>query len=227
MRVNLRRTTVLWLAVISAAAFLLLALLVAGQADPLVRFDAWVSAGAHTAALAHPHWRSVMAGVTMTGSTVVLGLLVALGCLILLVRGRVRQAVFAVVATLAVLWLRLIPLAIVARTRPVEQLAPASNDSFPSGHTTASSAVALILVLVCWPLLNRPWARIVLAVTAGLWALAVGVSRVALVVHWPTDVLGAWLFVLPIVLALFRLLPADERAGRTPAEPPPRTEARS
>ena len=198
-----------------AAAFLLLALLVAGQAGPLVRFDAWVSAGAHTLALAHPLWRSVMAGVTMTGSMTVLGPLTAVGCGILLVRGRWQQAVFAAVAMVAVVGLRLIPLTIIARPRPVDQLAPASSYSFPSGHTTASGAAALILVLVCWPLLTRRWSRIVLVVAAGLWALAVGVSRVALVVHWPSDVVGAWLFVLTIVVPL-RLL--GERGGRTSPE---------
>jgi undecaprenyl-diphosphatase len=44
--------------------------------------------------------------------------------------------------------------------------------------------------------------RRLLAAVASAWAAAVAVSRVALVVHWPTDVPGSWLLVLAIVPAL-------------------------
>ncbi|MET7948271.1 phosphatase PAP2 family protein [Micromonospora sp. NPDC005324] len=179
-------------------AFVLLALLVAGSAGPVPRLDAWVSRAAYAAAVAHPLWRASMAAVTVTGSTAVVGPLTALGCVILLVFGQWRQAVFAAVAMTATVCLRLGVLAVVARARPVDQLAPASSYSFPSGHSTVSAAAALILLVVCWPLLRR-WSRILLAVAAGGWALSVGVSRVALVVHWPSDIIGAWLFVLVTV----------------------------
>ncbi|MBL7260215.1 phosphatase PAP2 family protein [Paractinoplanes lichenicola] len=187
------------LAARSAAAFVLLAVLVAAKADPVVSFDSWLSRAAHSAAIAAPLWRAAMAAVTVTGSTTVIGPLAALACLILLVRGRWRHAVFVVAALTITLGARLAVLNVVARPRPVDQLAPASSYAFPSGHTAASATAALVAVMVCWPMLRRRGSRIALAVVAGLWAVAVGVSRVALVVHWPTDVLGAWLFVLAVV----------------------------
>ncbi|MET8043307.1 phosphatase PAP2 family protein [Micromonospora sp. NPDC005215] len=183
----------------ATVAFVLLALLVAGSAGPVPRLDAWVSSAAYAAAMAHPLWRASMAAVTVTGSTAVLGPLTALGCVILLVFGRWRQAVFAAVAMTTTVCLRLVVLAVVARARPVDQLASASSYSFPSGHSTVSAATALILLVVCWPLLRLRRSRILLAVAAGGWALSVGVSRVALVVHWPSDIIGAWLFVLVTV----------------------------
>jgi undecaprenyl-diphosphatase len=165
----------------SAVAFVLLALLVAGRIGPLLSFDAWASRAAHTLALAEPGWRTVMMAVTMTGSTTVIGPLVALGCVILLVYGRWRQAVFAAVAMSVTLSARLAVVAVVARPRPAARLAPASNYSFPSGHSTASAAAALVLVVICLPMLHRRGSRIMLWAGAGGWAWLVGLSRVALV----------------------------------------------
>ena len=202
------RTRALLLVGGPGAAWLLLTLAVAGHFGPLLRFDAWASDAAHHAAVAHPLWRSAMAAVTTTGSTAILGPLLLVGCVILLAVGRWQQAVFAAVAALAAVCSRLLVLAAVARPRPADQLAPASGYAYPSGHSTASAAAALILVLICWPLLTRRWSRILLAVTAGAWAVIVGVSRVALVVHWPSDVLGAWLFTATIVAGTSLLLRA-------------------
>ena len=195
-----------------AAAFVLLALVVSAD-GPIPRFDGWVSGIAHTFALAHPAWLATMAAITVAGSTVVIGPLAALGCLVLVVTGHWRQAVFVAAAMSAPRRARRAAGRLGGRPRPVEQLAPASNASFPSGHSTASAAAALIIVMVCWPYLRQRWSRVLLAAAAATWALAVGVSRVALVVHWPPDVLGAWLFVLVTVpgvaLVLRRLLGPD------------------
>ncbi|GLW34225.1 phosphatase PAP2 family protein [Actinoplanes regularis] len=196
------RTPVLQVIGLSATAFVLLALLVGSHASWLVRFDAWVSDHARTAALARPWWRSLMAAVTVTGGTAVILPLAVIGCVVLVASGRWRQAVFVVVALTVTLTTRLAVLALIARPRPDRRLASAASYSFPSGHTTASATAALVLVLVCWPLLRTRKSRIVLASAAGVWAVAVGVSRVALVVHWPSDVLGGWLFATAVVLSV-------------------------
>ena len=77
---------------------------------------------------------------------------------------------------------------LVARPRPflvdlsIVQLSSGVGGSFPSGHTGDAFAIAMVLVLVF-----RRW---VVAVPALLWALGVGWSRMALGVHYPSDVLG-------------------------------------
>lgn len=195
----------------TATAFVLLALAVSVD-GPLSSFDARVSGLAYDTAMAHPVWRTTMTVITTTGSMWILGPLVTGGCLLLLLVGRRRAAVFAAAAMIVTVTTRLVVLHVVARPRPVDQLAPASSYSFPSGHSAASAAAALILVNVCWALLRRQRSRVTLAVVAGLWAVAVGVSRVALVVHWPTDVLGAWLFVLVTVPGVGLLLRRVMRA---------------
>jgi undecaprenyl-diphosphatase len=183
----------------AAAAFLVLAIAVLAHLRPLFRFDAAVSDAALRTALAHPLWRSTMGAVTVTGSTVVIGPVAAVGSLMLLWRRRPWAATFVALTLPVTITIRLLLVNAIHRPRPVDRLAPAAGWSFPSGHSTAAAAAALIAVLVCWLLVRRCSVRVVVACLAACWALAVGISRVALVVHWPSDVVGAWLLVLAVV----------------------------
>ncbi|MET9882736.1 phosphatase PAP2 family protein [Streptomyces sp. NPDC006430] len=84
---------------------------------------------------------------------------------------------------------------LVGRARPDEAdwAAPASNFAFPSGHTVTSALVAGMLV---WALARRygPAVAGIGGVLVVCWALAVGLSRIYLGMHWPSDVLGGWLY---------------------------------
>jgi undecaprenyl-diphosphatase len=79
---------------------------------------------------------------------------------------------------------------LIKRSRPCDALvrvkkrvSPADLFSFPSGHTAAAFVIATLLSDV-FPSLTIP---------AYLWALSVGVSRMYLGVHYPTDVLAGLL----------------------------------
>lgn len=80
-----------------------------------------------------------------------------------------------------------------ARPRPplADQAARATGFAFPSGHAFTSTVSAGLLVLVVLRL--RPSAARPAVAAAAVFAVAVGVSRVYLGVHWPLDVLGSWL----------------------------------
>jgi len=66
--------------------------------------------------------------------------------------------------------------------------APETSYSFPSGHAMGSMALVAALVVLAWPTRARGW----VLVPGGLFVLVIGVSRVYLGVHYPSDVLAGW-----------------------------------
>ncbi len=106
--------------------------------------------------------------------------------------------------------------AIVTRPGPSTsfRFAAASTGSFPSGHSADTTALAIAVAIVLVAVLVRGVVpRIaVFAAAIGL-SLAVGVSRLVLGVHWPTDVVAGWAIGLgsAIAVATFAILATDGR----------------
>ncbi len=89
----------------------------------------------------------------------------------------------------------------IGRSRPpaADWISHPSGYAFPSGHTTSSALVAAGLGAALYLRARSPAGRVAAIVVPGGWAAAVGISRIYLGVHWPTDVLAGWL--LAAVLA--------------------------
>lgn len=163
-------------------------------------FDAplllWFRTSGDTGQLAGPEWVTALwLGLTWLGDT---GPRIAAACLLvltLLLWRRWHSALFTTGILLSGTLLSTLFKVLVERPRPqlVAHLDAVGSLSFPSGHALNSSLFYLTVALLLAPWLRANSNRHALyAVAVGL-ALATGVSRVALGVHWPSDVLVGWL----------------------------------
>ena len=159
--------------------------------------------------------------LTLLGSPVLFYVVVAAASLLMWRQHRPRLAVFLVVTAAGGGLLELAVKAAVSRDRPslVDPLATASGNSFPSGHAMASTVVYGALLLVFLPLIGRH-RRVAAVATAGVLVLVIGFSRLALGVHYISDVVGgyvlggAWLIASTAAFSIWQV----ER-GRPPVEP--------
>ncbi len=123
---------------------------------------------------------------------------------VLAVRRKLHEGLFAGFAIAGSALLNLGAKQLFARARPTlwESIAPESSFSFPSGHAMGSMTLACVLVLLAW---HTRWRWPVLAVSAIFVAL-VGLSRVYLGVHYPSDILAGWTAALVWTVGMYALV---------------------
>ncbi len=127
------------------------------------------------------------------GSPPVLGGIAAVAVLVLWLRLREpRAAVFLTLSLGGAMLINILFKLFFARVRPAlfDHLTPAPGYSFPSGHAMGSAAFFLAVYLLVAALFPR-W-RWLAGVLGALLTLGIGLSRLVLQVHYPSDVLAGW-----------------------------------
>jgi len=135
---------------------------------------------------------------------------------VLWLAGRRAQARYLALAMALSLSLNLLLKLVFRRVPPGGgTVVKASTYAFPSGHTMTATALAAALALIAWP---TRWRWPVLLAGAA-FAGAMGLSRVYLAVHWPSDVAAGWAMGVVVAFAVRAAvhLPA---AGGAPAAGP-------
>lgn len=132
--------------------------------------------------------------ITALGSAVVLTLVTLAVIGFLLMRRRFRTAVLVVLATAGGYGINSALKEHFERGRPevVPHLVEEISMSFPSGHSMVGAATYLTLGVLLGQTVARRREKIYFIATALVLSFLIGVSRVYLGVHYPTDVLAGW-----------------------------------
>lgn len=80
------------------------------------------------------------------------------------------------------------------RARPtLHRIAEANGYSFPSGHSMAAFSLYGITAFLLWKHARSSFRRVALIIGSVIFILAIGISRIYLGVHYPSDVVGGYL----------------------------------
>ena len=178
-------------AVLAAAVYAVLWIGVAARWSWLTAADTWTLDRFRGYGLDHPAWISVWgmaSDLFSPGSLRIVGIVVIV---IALFRGKLRIAAFLAVTVLAAGLVTVVAKRLSDRPRPETALTHVASSSFPSGHALGITVGVLALGLLLWPRL-RASLRVPVVVAGGALILVVGVSRVVLNVHHPSDVVAGW-----------------------------------
>ncbi|MFN5328698.1 MAG: phosphatase PAP2 family protein [Planctomycetota bacterium] len=145
-----------------------------------------------------PAVTSFMVAISTLGGTVPLAIITCVVAGICFAKSSLRFRGFATLLGMSagVLLVELIKQT-VARERPniVPWAVPDSTItslSFPSGHASNNALFIVLVLSILATVVRNKRLWWLLASTGFMWVLAMGVSRIYLGVHWPTDVIAGW-----------------------------------
>jgi undecaprenyl-diphosphatase len=142
-----------------------------------------------------PSFQEAARDVTGLGGVTILSLVTLVSVGFLILDGKKHMAAFAAGAVAGGTALSFVLKDIFHRPRPeiVPHVVYASSSSFPSGHSMMSAVVYLTLGTLLARSQERKRLKAYFLLIAAFLSVIVGVSRVYLGVHWPTDVLAGWM----------------------------------
>jgi undecaprenyl-diphosphatase len=158
----------------------------------LQQFDFRTRTAVH--AFSNQQLTAVMQGLTFLGSIGFLSALFIFLTIVFLVAGLQRSAVWLAVAAGGSVVLDVSLKLAFHRPRPVPFFGTTPlTYSFPSGHALSSLCFYGVLAGLCVTQMHNRAARIMIWILSGLLVAGIGLSRIYLGVHYPTDVIAGYL----------------------------------
>lgn len=216
--VTSRNTWLVPSAVVAVAVYALMWIGYASQWNWLSTVDSsWLDIG-HRYAVAHPGWVTAWnVFCTVLGPTV-FRMVTLIVIIFSLVRRNVRVALFLVISVELAGILTEIAKYAANRPRPATALVTAVSTSFPSGHAFGVMVGVLALLTVVLPVVRRALRAWLIALGA-LTVILIGVGRVVLNVHYPSDVIAGWAIGYAYFVACLLVVPPSRPVTVTDETP--------
>ncbi|MEN3335590.1 MAG: hypothetical protein V7641_4955 [Blastocatellia bacterium] len=169
-----------------------------------------------------PGFDQLMVGLSWLGSGLVPTILVV-GCGMALYAARFRlEGILCMIGVSLGSVMNSLMKLVIARPRPdpslVDVMRHYDHNSFPSGHVEFFVTFFGFLLFLSYVLLKPGWLRRVCFVVFGLLIALIGVSRVYMGAHWPSDTAGAYLsggVWLMLMIEVYRRMKARQRPETT------------
>jgi undecaprenyl-diphosphatase len=155
---------------------------------------------------------NIMRSMSFFGSSAFLFPAYAIICAYFLFKRQRRVSVNIIVIALSSFGVLHLLKRIFRRERPDLPLVEAlSTYSFPSGHSLSSFVFSLIIIYLVWKTKIATGWKWVMSILLILFSISIGLSRIILKMHYPSDVVAGFCFGLIWVLLAFWLLGFIER----------------
>jgi undecaprenyl-diphosphatase len=183
----------------TVAAWITVVLIIAVSRGSLTTLDhsllRWLRTEANGEVMRGPWWMAeVVRDLSALGSVSVLSLGTAGIAGFLWMSGRRDTSVFLVVAVFSGMLMSIVLKSLIDRPRPdiVPHLSDVATSSFPSGHSMMAAVVFLTLGSLLMTTVQEWWLKAYILGVAIAATLLVGLSRILLGVHYPSDVAAGW-----------------------------------
>ena len=213
-----------WLLVSAAAAVAVYALLWVGyvsQWNWLTTMDSSALETTYRFGVARPAWVStwnVICTVLGPGMFRIAGVVV-IG--VMLWRRNVRVALFVLLSVEVSGLVLVLAKHASDRPRPATALVDVPETAFPSGHALGVMVGVLAYAAIVWPAV-RPSLRVWIGIVGAVLVVVIGIGRVVLNVHHPSDVLAGWALGYAYFVVCMLIVPPSRpvtAADETPVAP--------
>ncbi|WP_235560952.1 phosphatase PAP2 family protein [Bacillus sp. FJAT-28004] len=137
---------------------------------------------------------AIMKFFSMIGSGLVVSILAVIMLVVLAKLQYRRELLFYVGILLGSTILNTVLKLIFQRARPtIHRIVEVNGYSFPSGHSMGAFTFYGIIVFLLWKHIPNAHSRMVMIAIGSVMILAIGISRIYLGVHYPSDIVGGYL----------------------------------